>query len=203
MRAALAGSRNVGGTDERNCSHATSGVTSVSKAIAVRGDDNRTPTTIVGKYFTRLEAREELSAAVHVFTPRQLVKAAGCSVDAAKSWIAGTRTPSLDSIINMARSLPIVQQWLAEKCGWRAADAMSIDAVIRWAREYRKAPGMDGDVARAVLRAVAGDEPEPVVIETIVLDAWKLQDLREERAREIEERKIGAIHDLFEPRRRA
>lgn len=45
--------------------------------------------------------------------------------------------------------------------------------------------------------------PEPIVIEPIVLDAWKLQDLREERAREIEERKIGAIHDLFEPRRRA
>lgn len=104
----------------------------------------------------------------------------------------------------MARALPCVQEWLTYEigAGARDAQAMSIDAVIRWARENRKACGMDGDVARAVLRAVAGDEPEPVVIETIVLDAWKLQDLREERAREIEERKIGAMRDLFETERK-
>lgn len=150
-------------------------------------------------------AAKGFQATVIKFSAADLAQAAHRTKSAAKGWKDGSRAPDIASVVNMARALPCVQEWLIYEmgAGTRDAQAMSVDAVIRWARENRKACGMDGDVARAVLRAVAGDEPEPIVIEPIVLDAWKLQDLREERARQIEERKIGAIHDLFEPRRRA
>lgn len=154
---------------------------------------------------TNVVAAEGFQAVVLEFSAADLARAAHRTKNAAKGWKDGSRAPDIASAINMARALPCVQEWLIYEigAGARDAQAMSIDAIIRWARENRKACGLDGDVARAVLRAVAGDEPEPVVIETIVLDAWKLQDLREERAREIEERKIGAVRDLFAEQRRA
>jgi len=160
---------------------AGSGVMAMGNATAVRGDNSRTPTTVVGNYFSEREAREEFSATIYQFMPRQLAKASGCTIDAAKHWIGARRSPNLASTINMARSLPCVSEWLAEKIGWRAAHAMSADAVIRWAHETRAAAGLDGEVARAVLREVAGAGPEKKPAAPSV-DAPAVRDLFERRA---------------------
>lgn len=142
-------------------------------AIATRGTNVAARTSVAASWSDR-DAAEKFSAAVVRFSAGDLAKAARRTKAAAKGWKDESRAPSLASVRNMALSLPSVQQFLADECGYgnRAAQAVSVDAVIRWAREWRSAQGMEGDIARAVLREVAGapapeqvQEPKDNVIE--------------------------------------
>lgn len=131
-------------------------------------------------------AAKGFQATVIKFSAADLAQAAHRTKNAAKGWKDGSRAPDIASTINMARSLPCVQAWLVEESGARAAQAMSADAVIRWAHEYRNAAGLDGQIAKAVLAAVVGNEPAPKPV-------FVPEDDYDPRA---------AVHDLF-PRRRA
>lgn len=163
----------------------------MGNATATAGINVRTGINV--RPLTDRDAADLFQPVVLKIDTGRLAQAAHRSKDAAKRWKQGRQCPSGASLINMARTIPAVQQWLVEESGYsnRDAQAMSADAVIRWAREYRKASGMDGDVARAVLAAVAGIEVEPVVTETIVRDSWKLQDKREAQAVAVEREKSG------------
>lgn len=131
-------------------------------------------------------AAKGFQATVIKFSAADLAQAAHRTKNAAKGWKDGSRAPDIASTINMARSLPCVQAWLIEESGARDAQAVSADAVIRWAHEYRNAAGLDGQIAKAVLAAVAGNEPapNPAVVSEADYDPR------------------AAVHDLF-PRRRA
>jgi hypothetical protein len=131
------------------------------KAIARRQDDSRTPTTVVGNYFRDEDVKDGLAPILGKFTPRQIKNASGAGIDAAKKWIEKERTANTAHVINMARGLPVVSQWLAEQVGWTAS-TIDADGIIRWARDWRSAKGMEGDIARAVLRSLTAPEPEEV-----------------------------------------
>jgi hypothetical protein len=150
----------------------------MGNARSRRDDDSRTQTTVVGNYFRDDDVKEGLAPILAKFTPRQIKNASGAGIDAAKKWIDKDRTANTAHVINMARSLPAVSEWLADQVGWRAAHAVSADAIIRWAHETRGAKGLDGNVARAVLKALSDPDPEP------------------------ERRGDNVVRDLFEPRRR-
>lgn len=134
-------------------------------------------------------AAESFSAAVLEFSAADLARAARRTKSAAKGWKDATRAPSMASVRNMALSLPSVQRWLAEESGYghRGAQAMSADMVIRWAHDARAATGLDGDIARAVLRELA-PAPEQTPAAATDEPTWNPDN---------------AVYDLFSGRRRA
>lgn len=87
------------------------------KSIGARADYSRTPTTVVENYFSERELREEFAALISDLTPRQIAKASGCTIDAAKMWLAGKRLPNQASTFNMAQRLPRVRQYVERKIG--------------------------------------------------------------------------------------
>lgn len=205
---------NRGNGTERNCSGQDQGVITMGNATRGRGASFAARTNVAASRppITNVVAAEGFQAAVFEFPAADLARAAHRTKNAAKGWKDGSRAPDIASAINMARALPCVQEWLIHEigAGARDAQAMSADAVIRWAREARNAAGMDGDIARAILREVSGIEPEPkprVVNETIVLDNWKFLDKKEERAFREEWEKSNPpkpckiTEDFFERRR--
>lgn len=110
--------QNVCNSDAEANRRADMGMVMDRKSIGVRGDYGRTPTPDVGNYFSDRELREEFSALVSGYTARQLSRASGCTIDAAKMWLAGKRIPSTTSTFNMARNgLTVVQDWAADKIG--------------------------------------------------------------------------------------
>lgn len=121
-------------------------------ATAALGYDSRLGTTVGQNLFSEEQDREQLSAVICKFTPRQIAKVTHCSADAAKKWIAGERLANTTNTLNMALSLPCVQLWVADRAGiQRAAQARSLDGVIAWATAHRLLIGPDGDMARAIL----------------------------------------------------
>lgn len=121
-------------------------------------------TTVVGKNFDAPKITDDVAAAkfacvVVGFTPRQLSKASGRTIEAAKHWLAGTRAPSTASIINMARAIPAVNAWLQEEAsaGNRAAQADSSDARIQALRFAARRSDADGESARIALRIMGID----------------------------------------------
>lgn len=89
----------------------------MGKAIAQRVGDSRRPTTVDEDYFTDKVVRAEFKCLIADIAPHRLARAADCSLDAARLWIAGTRTPKANHIFNMAKSIPKIAMWLAEHGG--------------------------------------------------------------------------------------
>lgn len=188
MTSAQSALRNGNGGDEQNSSPRTSGVTSVSKAIAVRGDDSRTPTTVVENYFEEREIRKECAVILGAFTARQLEKASGCSTDAAKLWIAGRRIPNLTSAFNIAQSLPTVRDWVALRCGMeRVMQARSWDVWLQGLYTIAGGSGLDAERARWAIARLTNE----VTTETILKDSLALHDRREAVVVAVEKEKSG------------
>lgn len=122
---------------------------------------------------TEPEVRRSCVVVLSQHTKRQLADATDTTIEAARHWVDGTRTPALHTIINMARALPSVRMWLHEQIdmGNRAAQAGSDDAITE---------------ALARLARDGG-------LEQIVRDALRLQDKREQRAIETERTKGGNV----------
>lgn len=95
----------------------------------------------------------------------RLAQAAHRSKDAAKRWKQGRQCPSGASLINMARALPAVQQWLAEESGYgnRAAQAQSADEIKRAIYSLAAGQGPDALWAQKQIALMnrGDDEPAP------------------------------------------
>jgi hypothetical protein len=126
----------------------------ISSAAAVSQQVGQT--TGGAKLFSEPEIRAEFCAIVVQFTPRQLSKFSGATPEGARHWVDGSRMANVTNTLNLARSMPSVQMWLADRSGYqRAVQAVSADAVIQWAIAHRAADGQDGTIARAILRELA------------------------------------------------
>lgn len=138
-----------------------SGATSMGNAIRAAATNVAVRTNVAA--LTDRDAAEGFSATVHEFSAGQLAKAARRTKAAAKGWKDASRCPSAASLINMARSLPCVQGWLAVESGFadRAAQANSIDAVIRALYSIASGAGEEAMRARRIIALI--DQPaEPV-----------------------------------------
>lgn len=130
----------------------------VSRRDATRARGTRVePQTSPVPLITEADVAERLSATVTPFSAKQLAKATRKSLEAAKAWKDSKRCPNTANTINLARNYECVWEWLAAECGRGARDAQanSSDAIVRWATEFRTAPGEAGAIARAVLREAA------------------------------------------------
>lgn len=119
----------------------------MGNAIAARRDDSRRQTTVVENYFTDVVVREEFKCLIEDIAPHKLAQAAKCSLDAARLWIAGQRTPKANHIFNMAKSIPRIAMWLAEH-GGHGHEAWIISELK--ATAMQESP--EGQFARRLLR---------------------------------------------------
>lgn len=120
----------------------------MGNAIARLDGHLMSPTTDARIYFSEGQAREEFTARIYEYTPRQLSKFSGCSTDATRRWVDGSRGPNVASLINVARCLPSIQQWMAERSNYsRAAQASSLDEVISLLRVLSERNDAEGIVA--------------------------------------------------------
>lgn len=141
---------------------AGSGEIVMGNAIQVPTSGTDSQTTGGTRLFSEGELRSEFTPLVIPFSPRQLARVSGATPEGARHWLDGSRAPNVANTLNIARALPSVNQWLAEKCDWRAAQARSADAVIAWASANRLMVGQEGAIARAVLRE-AGASPDKII----------------------------------------
>lgn len=108
-------------------------------------------TTRVPK-ISKEQAKELLAPVLLRFTRKQLADGSGCTTDAAKAWHEKKRFPNGESLINLARAFPCVDDWLndVKRPSFNpdplpeAFHAMQRDASL---------PGPQGDAARAWLQA--------------------------------------------------
>lgn len=98
---------------------------------------------------TEADAKEAFSALVTCLTAKDLARASGRSVEAAKSWKDGTNFPSGVSLLNLARSIDIIDEWVDDA---KRAPEQPNELHARMVEEAA-IPGPDGDAARAYLRA--------------------------------------------------
>lgn len=129
----------------------------MGNAIARLEDNGCTQTPVVEENF-RDRLRGKVKAKILEYTPRQIVKATGRTRECAKNWLdpEDKRMPDGESLIRLAQSFPPVNQMLAEECGWnRAAQAQSVDGVIRCLHKIAARDDDEGRMARQLLGAIA------------------------------------------------
>jgi len=81
-------------------------------------DNSSSQTTVVEDYFIDRTVRAEFIVIIEDIGAHRLAKASGCSIEAARLWLAGERTPNAASLFNMARAIPRIGLWLAEHGGY-------------------------------------------------------------------------------------
>ena len=122
-----------------------------SRAARQNEYEHRRRTNIVPR-IDQDEARQRFSAIVLSFPAKHLALASGASVDAAKQWKAGQRFPHGAALINLARAIPAINDWLAAET--RPSVSMQDPNALHAAMTMlAAAPGREGDAARAYLRA--------------------------------------------------
>ena len=84
---------------------------------SIRRDVPTVVSPITGGALTDHDVAERFSARIVGYTPAQLAKAARCTKEGAKHWVDGSRCPSLPKILEMARTMPAVKEWLASEVG--------------------------------------------------------------------------------------
>ena len=101
------------------------------------------------------EFKEAIAAKVlHISTGR-LAKATQRTKDAAKLWKSGERVPNAPTLINLARNLPAIREWVVEQCGGETnQNAASVigSAVLKLAAQNTP----EGEAARQILALVGG-----------------------------------------------
>jgi hypothetical protein len=63
-------------------------------------------------------------------TARELADASGCTLDAAKLWLAGKRLPNLASTINMGQRLPVIRNWVQTKMNASVPDMRTLGEIV-------------------------------------------------------------------------
>jgi hypothetical protein len=124
-------------------------VNAATKAIAVRGANVAARTNVAAPLSDR-DAAERFSLITVEFSSGDLARAARRTKAAAKGWKDASRAPGLASIINIARALPSVRQWLIAEIDAGRSDHDVVGALKALARQS----GTEGDVARAMVRAM-------------------------------------------------
>lgn len=116
--------------------------------------------------FSEPELRQEFTALVLDYTPRQLAKFSGATPEGARHWLDGSRCANLANAVNIARSIPSVADWIVQKIGYRAreAQAQSYDVWLRGLYAVAAGDGPDALKARwAIARLNHRDDEEPKV----------------------------------------
>lgn len=135
----------------------------MANAIAQRSSQQLAQTTVGKKIFSDHELGEEFSALIIDYTPRQLAKFSGCTIEGARHWPTGRRRPGLAVAINIAQHIPAVAEWIIAKIGHtRAAQANSYDAWLAGLYAIAAGHGPDAMKARwAIAQLDRAPEPEP------------------------------------------
>lgn len=132
----------------------------MGNAIRARDEHLVGPTSGGRKLFSEIDAREEFSALVLQYTPRQLAKFAGTTPEGSRHWIDGSRGPNLASAVNIARSIPAVADWIMQKIGHsRAVQAQSWDAWLQGLYAIAAGSGPDAEQARWAIAQIGHREP--------------------------------------------
>jgi hypothetical protein len=76
---------------------------------------------------------EGVCSAVVQFSAKDLARITGKSVEAAKSWKSGDRTPNSAQLINLARQIPAVKKWLL-----REIEFESDEFLTTWAADVQR-----------------------------------------------------------------
>lgn len=101
------------------------------------------------------QAAESFASAVIHFDAYTLARAAGRDVETARLWKAGRRAPNSTSIINMARTIQEVQDWVNGEIESRKPhlplDPKSGNRALAMLHQEACEPGERGAMARAML----------------------------------------------------
>lgn len=112
------------------------------------------------KLFSEPELREEFTALVLDYTPRQLAKFSGATPEGARHWLDGSRCANLANAVNIARHIPSVADWIMQKMGHsRAVQAQSYDAWIQGLYAIAAGSGPDAERARWAIAQIGHREP--------------------------------------------
>jgi hypothetical protein len=124
----------------------------MGNAIARRPEQQLLGRTEVGNKFSEDQAKQEFSAIVEDFEARQLAKMAGITPEGARKWLSAAACPNVASAVNIARHIPAVADWIAQRCGMeRAVQAKSYDAWIQGLYQIASGNGLDAQQARAAI----------------------------------------------------
>jgi hypothetical protein len=109
---------------------------------------------------TEEEVAKNFAEVVTRFSKDDLAAVSGRTPEAAKHWKAASRAPNSSSLINMARQLPIVRDWLISEidvdlpAGENPAD--TVNTVITGLQLAANLPGQEGVMARMLLSKLQG-----------------------------------------------
>lgn len=102
---------------------------------------------------TERDAAQEFSAVIIQFSSGELAQAAKRSKEAAKAWKEGRSLPTAWSMLNMAREIPAVRNWMLAKLGadpqFNSPEMLSV--LVGAVQTVAAMPGMDGDRLRALI----------------------------------------------------
>lgn len=117
-------------------------------------------------HVTDKEAAYRFSAVTSQYSAAELARAAARTKSAAKGWKASSdnlRAPSLASVINMARTIPCVRDWLLEEI----EGPESVDGIVRALYAISVGSGPEAGLAAAIiakLRQPAPGQQDAVII---------------------------------------
>lgn len=147
----------------------------MGNAMRAAGSQQVGQTTGGTRLFSEPELREEFTALVLPYTPRQLAKFSGATPEGARHWLDGSRCANLANAINIARSIPAVAEWIVQKLGYHArpVQAQSFDTWMQGLYAVAGGDGHDALKARwAIARLHQRDDDEPKERDTVTIDIF-------------------------------
>lgn len=106
---------------------------------------------------TERDAAQEFAAVILNFSRGELANAAKRTKDAAKAWKEGRALPSGWSLLNMAKEIPAVRNWmLGTGADTEFESPQVLNAIVGAVQTLANMPGRDGDAARLMLQKMAG-----------------------------------------------
>lgn len=151
----------------------------MGNAIRARDVQQLEQTTGGRELFSEPELREEFTALVLQYTPRQLARMSGATPEGARHWVDGSRCANLANAVNIAQSIPAVAEWIMHKIGYRAREmqAQSYDVWLRGLYAIASGDSPDALKARWAIRRLTqrDDEPPKVERDTKTIDIFTRQ----------------------------
>lgn len=134
----------------------------MAKQASARTGTSEGPQTLLVPIISEHETAQEFSAVIIPFTTGELAQAAKRGKEAAKKWKEGRSLPSAWSMMNMAREIPAVRNYMLAKLGLGAHfnfnSPQGLDALARAVGLISSMPGPDGDSIRDLLSGKRGRE---------------------------------------------
>jgi hypothetical protein len=132
----------------------------MNSAMAPYPNKSCPPTNLAEDSFIGLgDERDEAQAFAAVvidISPRLLAKAAKRTTEAAKGWKGGRSLPSTWSMLNMARKIPKVREYMLLKLGagphMQFNSPQGMSALVEAVQMIANLPGPEGDALRALLQ---------------------------------------------------